>query len=74
MDKDTAIALAISFFLSGLGIAYLGNAKKGAMIFGSVVVCHILSIFFFTFSVIEFIIWAYGMYATYQEANLVNGA
>lgn len=69
IDKNGAIALIISFFLSGLGIAYLGDYKKGVMIFAAWGVCHIISIYSFAFSVIEFIIWIYGLYATYQEVN-----
>ena len=69
VDMEGAIPMAISFFLPGLGIAYLGDYKKGLTIFAAVVVCHIISIFSFTFSVIEFIIWLYGLYATYQCVN-----
>ncbi len=69
IDREGAIALAISFFLPGLGLAYRGDYKKGIGIFAAVVICHIISIFSFTFSVIEFLVWAYGMYATYAEVN-----
>lgn len=66
-DKSKEIALLISFFLAGLGIAYVGDIKKGAVIFASAVICNLLSIYFgLIFSIIVFLIWAYGMYATYM--------
>ena len=66
-DKSKEIALLISFFLAGLGIAYVGDIKKGAAIFASAVICNLLSIYFgLIFSIIVFLIWAYGMYATYM--------
>lgn len=67
VDRDEAIALAISFFLPGLGIAYAEDVKKGVTIFVSAIICNLLSIFFgLIFSIIAFLIWAYGMYATYM--------
>ena len=32
-DKNMILAVIISFFLAGLGIAYAGNTKKGVLIF-----------------------------------------
>ena len=69
IDRNGAIALAISFFLSGLGLAYLGDYKKGIAVFASWAVCHVISIYSFAFSVMEFVVWIYGLYATYQIVN-----
>ncbi|WP_407432155.1 hypothetical protein [Methanobrevibacter sp.] len=69
IDRDGAIALAISFFLPGLGIAYIGDYKKALIIFAVALATHFISIYSFAFSIINFIVWAYGMYATYQMVN-----
>ncbi len=74
-EKSMAIALIISLILTGLGIAYAGNTKKGVIIFAIAVVFNILSMWVaMIFSIFAFVIWIYGMYATYQEVQLVNGA
>ena len=69
-NKDTAIALLISFFIPGIGIAYLGDAKEALMILAAWVICKIFSFFSFYMGVVVFLIWAYGMYATYKKASL----
>ena len=74
-EKNMAIALIISFILSGLGIAYAGDVKKGVIIFAITVVCNILNLYVSSlFLILSIIVWAYGLYATYLEVNLVNGA
>lgn len=73
-EKSMAIALIISFFLSGLGIAYVGDVKKGVIIFAAAVICNIITRFFIYFAIVAFIVWAYGLYATYQEVKAYNGA
>lgn len=67
------IAYIISFLLPGLGIAYLGNIKKGLTIFAIAVILRILKIWVLGMagSVISFAVWAYGLYATYEEAQLL---
>ena len=71
---DTKIALIISFLLPGLGIVYLGNTKRGLTIFAIFAILRILKVFVLGFfgSVISFAVWAYGLYATYVEAQSVN--
>ena len=45
-EKDMVIALLISFFLSGLGMAYAGNVGKGVGYFvGSIIVYFIFGYF-----------------------------
>ena len=74
-EKSMAIALIISFFLTGLGIAYAGDVKKGLIIFVIGVICGLLNLYVSTlFGIVAIIVWAYGLYATYQEVKLVNGA
>ena len=66
-DKSKGIALLISFFLPGLGIAYVGDIKKGFTIFISSIICNLLSIYFgLILSIIVFLIWVYGLYSTYM--------
>lgn len=72
-EINMTLALVISFLLPGLGITYVGNAKKGVIIFA---VCLMLSIFglgFGIFSVFSRLIWAYGLYLTYNEVRMANG-
>ncbi len=67
-----SIPYIISFLFPGLGIAYLGNVQKGVLIFAISVVCIFLKIFLrwgIIFSVIGFLVWAYGLYSTYSEIN-----
>ena len=73
-EKSMAVAMIISFIFAGLGIAYAGDVKKGLIIFGASVVCNLASLYVgIIASIVSLIIWAYGMYATYQEVKLVNG-
>lgn len=71
MNQKSAIALALSFFLPGIGLIYLGDTQKGIGLFVSSIICNLISIYSFFFSILVFVIWAYGMYATYVEANNV---
>lgn len=74
-EKSMVIALIISFIFTGLGIAYAGDVQKGVIIFVVSIILGILGFFVsMIFSIIAFLVWIYGMYATYQEVNLVNGA
>jgi hypothetical protein len=75
-EKSMALALLISFFLPGLGVAYVGDIRKGIIIFAASVICGIISIYFagMFFGLIRFILWVYGIYATYQEVKLYNGS
>ena len=75
-EKNMALALLISFFLTGLCIAYAGDVRKGISIFGLYLILNIISIYAFgmILGVIIFILWIYGMYATYREVNIYNGS
>lgn len=74
-EKSMAIALLISLIFTGLGLAYAGDTKKGVIIFVIAVILNILGMWVsMIFSIISFVVWIYGMYATYQEVKLVNGA
>ena len=72
-EKSMTVALAISFILMAVGIVYVGNKKKGAIIF-------LVGMTFMNFSrilpilaSIGIIIWAYGLYETYREVRMANG-
>ena len=72
-DKNMITALIISFILTGLGIFYAGNKKKGIILF---VVGLIFSFFGIAISIcaaIGILIWAYALYETYNEVKIANG-
>lgn len=74
-EKSMAIAMLISFFLTGVGICYVGDVAKGLIIF----VVSLIIIFFsnlifrsWIVSLLGFVIWIFGLILTYQEVNKVN--
>ena len=74
-EKSMAIAMIISFFLSGLGLAYAGDIQKGVIIFVASIAFNVLYLFVSSlFGIAAFVVWIYGMYATYERVNEVNGA
>lgn len=73
--SNKKFAYVLSFLFAGTGVAYLGNEPKGLTIFIVSIILiplRIFSSFGLMFSVFSFLLWAYGMFATYQEANLIN--
>lgn len=71
-DKSKIVALVISFIFTGLGIAYLGDVKKGVTFFAIAVVLNVLGLWVASiFSFISIIVWAFALYQTWQEANEV---
>ena len=72
-NKNMKIALIISFLLTGLGIAYAGNTKKGVILFVAGLFFSLIGTGVAIFAVIGLIIWIYGLYATYNEVRMVNG-
>ena len=87
-EKSMPLAIIISFFLNGLGMAYAGNILKGVGYFiGSIILSLIISIcnnprkphlkpkpIFneFLTFIINLIVWIIGLVLTYQEVNEVN--
>lgn len=72
--KEELIPILISFFLSGLGITYLGDIKKGIGIFAIFIFLNILGLLINGwFSDISVIVWIAGLYLTYKEVQAVNG-
>ncbi len=74
-EKNMGVALLISFFLNGLGMAYAGNVGKGVGFFvGSI----IINIFLYLMnigilrSIILIIILIIGLFLTYQEVDAYN--
>ncbi len=43
MNQKSAIALALSFFLPGIGLVYLGDTQKGIGLFVSSIICNLIS-------------------------------
>lgn len=72
-SKNMILALIISFILPGLGIAYAGNMKKGIIIFVLGIIFNFLGRAIPLFAIIGIMIWAYGLYCTYNEVKMANG-
>lgn len=73
-QKSMAIALIISFILTGLGLVYAGDTKRGLIIFVVGIIFNILTWYVaMIFGIVSFIVWIYGMYATYTYVKEING-
>jgi uncharacterized Tic20 family protein len=73
-QKNMAIAIILSILLTGIGIAYAGDVKKGLIYFAIAIVLNILGMWVsFIFSILSIIIWVYALYQTYLEVKAVNG-
>jgi ribosomal protein L40E len=72
-EKNTILALVISFLLTGLGIAYAGNVKKGILLFIGGLIFTILALAVPVCTVIAVIIWVYALYETYNEVKRAQG-
>ena len=74
-EKSMAVALLISFFITGLGIVYAGNTEKGLIYFFVGLVLNWLVFSFLPIGlhlILSIIVWSGGMYLTYVEVNKVN--
>lgn len=72
-EKNMILAVVISFFLTGIGIAYAGNIKKGALIFIIFLLLAISGIISPLLGVVAILLWAYALYLTYVEVEIANG-
>ena len=64
------IAMGLSFIFAGLGLIYLGDIKKGAIILAIAVIFNVLYYFIDPiFGNVAFIALVYGLIATYEEAK-----
>ena len=72
-NKNMILALLISFVLTGLGIAYAGNIKKGIILFAVGIIFSILGLAIPFCYLIGILIWAYALYETYNEVKRENG-
>ncbi len=71
-EKSKIIALVISFIFTGLGIAYLGDVKKGVILFAVGVVLSCLGLWVAgIFSYIAILVWIVALYLTWKEAEEV---
>lgn len=71
-EKSKIVALVISFILTGLGIAYLGDIKKGASLFAAKIVLNVLGMWVSRiFSYIGILVWIAALYLTWVEAEKV---
>lgn len=58
------LALVLSFFITGLGQFYNGQALKGIFLFFAVIVLAIISA-----GILAIPVWLYGMFDAYTVAN-----
>lgn len=65
-QKNPLVALALSFFFSGLGSIYNGETLKG------IAICLGTLVGFFFFIIPGVIVWIYGMYDAYTTAKKMN--
>ena len=73
METKAIIALVISFIFTGLGIAYLGDLKKGVGIFAIAVILGLLGLYVSSiFNYIAIIVWIAALYLTYKEAQALE--
>ena len=73
METKAIIALVISFFFTGLGIAYLGDIKKGLGLFAISIVLGLLYLFVSSaFYYLVLIFWIVCLYLTYKESQAAN--
>ena len=72
-NKNIILALFISFLLTGLGIVYAGNKKKGIILFVVGLIFFIFGRAIPLFSIMGTVIWAYALYETYNEVKIANG-
>ncbi len=68
------IAMVLSVLLSGLGLIYVGDIAKGAILVAIGIIFNILYYLVHPIlGMVAFIAWIYGLYATYKEVKAVNG-
>ncbi|MBR0270729.1 MAG: TM2 domain-containing protein [Methanobrevibacter sp.] len=72
-EKNMYLALILSFIFAGLGIIYAGNTKKGLIFIALRIITAAIGVFIFIFIFISILIWAYGLYETYNEVKIANG-
>ena len=71
-EKNMIIALVISFIFTGLGIAYLGDVKKGVILFAIGVTLNCLGLWVAgIFSYIGILVWIVALYLTWKEGQEV---
>ena len=71
-NKSKVTALVISFIFTGLGIAYLGDVKKGVTLFAGGVLLSCMGLWIAgIFSYIAILVWIYALYLTWKEAEAI---
>ena len=76
--KEPVLSLILSLLIPGLGQAYNGQIKKGAILF--IAFLAMLALIYatmwifigFCFMIIPFALWLFGMYDAYMEARNIN--
>lgn len=72
-NKNIYIALILTFFLTGLGSIYAGNAKKGLILLIARLAFAVIGVFVGIFLVLSVLVWTYGFYEAYKDVMIANG-
>ena len=73
-EKNTGLALILSFFIIGAGHLYVGKVTDGIVLFIAAVVMAVLGWLFLFPYIISIIIWIWALYDTNKKANEYNNA
>lgn len=71
--KNIYIALILTFFITGLGSIYAGNAKKGLILLIARLAFAVIGVFIGIFLVLSVLVWAYAFYEAYKDVQIANG-
>ena len=63
----------LSIFLAGLGLCYVGEKKKGIILFTCILLFRYYRFVTPLFLIIAIILWIYSVYETYMKAKIANG-
>lgn len=74
VEKSKIAALTISFIFTGMGLAYLGDIRKGVTILAIAIILHCFGLWIHgIFAYISILLWAYALYLTWRMADEVCG-
>ncbi len=69
-EKNSNVAMILSFLFTGVGIAYLGNVSKGLGLLAVGIICNLLGMYVFGFfHYISILTWIVSLYLTYKEGK-----
>lgn len=73
-EDDILFPVIVSLILPGLGILIAGNKKKGIVLFIATLISLFIGLIVPVCLFVGLFLWAYGLYETYREVKIANGA